>query len=171
MIVKFIKVGHEKPWTNVFQGNYDFIKSSKLTVVDHGFQPRPLQALQFLGIQNGFLRMIYTWLAQCDNSHSACQSHLLTPLPRRVIDVRLNDQDEDPRVYQSHGELGQYTALSHCWGTTQHFTTESTNLAERCKGMSWDSLPQTFQNAIYLTRSLGIRYLWIDSLCILQDDR
>src|SRR5438034_1924444 len=32
------------------------------------------------------------------------------------------------------------------------------------------ALPKTFQDAVLLTRALGVRYLWIDSLCIIQDD-
>jgi len=64
----------------------------------------------------------------------------------------------------------QYAALSHCWGKEPFGTTKRNNLAEHCKRIDFDKLTKTFQEAIIVTQSLGIRYLWIDSLCIVQDD-
>ena len=69
-----------------------------------------------------------------------------------------------------HGQKAQYTALSHCWGTLQLLTTTRATVEQRMRGIEWSSLPKTFQDAIHITHSLGIRYLWIDSLCIIQDD-
>ncbi|KAF2811222.1 heterokaryon incompatibility, partial [Mytilinidion resinicola] len=62
-----------------------------------------------------------------------------------------------------------YVALSHYWGNTHTFITTSTNLAKTYEGIPWLELPKTFQDAVIINRRLGIRYLWIDSLCILQD--
>jgi hypothetical protein len=53
---------------------------------------------------------------------------------------------------------------------TQCLTTTTATLEERTRGIPWDDIPPTFQDAISLTRYLGIRYIWIDSLCIIQDD-
>ena len=58
--------------------------------------------------------------------------------------------------------------LSHCWGKSISLTTETTTLKEG-KGILWSELPGTFQDALTVTCRLGIQYLWIDSLCILQD--
>ncbi|KAK3360651.1 heterokaryon incompatibility protein-domain-containing protein [Lasiosphaeria hispida] len=65
-----------------------------------------------------------------------------------------------------------YLALSHCWGTdnTLRCTTTRTSEAERRNHIPWDRLPKTYQDAILVTRKLGFRYIWIDSLCIIQDD-
>ena len=63
-----------------------------------------------------------------------------------------------------------YAALSHCWGAKQLFTTTTSTLHLRKTNLNWDSIPATFQDAIRVTRGLSIRYLWIDSLCIIQDD-
>ena len=66
-----------------------------------------------------------------------------------------------------------WVALSHCWGpngTVSLITTEET-LPERIAGIEMESLPKSFQDAVTITRKLGFRYLWIDSLCILQDDK
>jgi Heterokaryon incompatibility protein (HET) len=64
-----------------------------------------------------------------------------------------------------------YVALSHCWGKKLFLTTKSTNLANHKKSIAMDALPQTFQDTITVTRKMGVRYLWIDSLCILQDSK
>jgi len=59
--------------------------------------------------------------------------------------------------------------LSHCWGGLIPVTTSLSTLAARQRGLPLEELPATFQDAIFLTRRLGFRYLWIDSLCIIQD--
>lgn len=51
-----------------------------------------------------------------------------------------------------------------------HFTTTSSSLAGRFQGIRLAELPKTFRDAVIITRTLGVRYLWIDSLCIIQDD-
>jgi hypothetical protein len=65
----------------------------------------------------------------------------------------------------------QYVALSYCWGTTQNFTTTSANLARMKERIHWDELPQTIKDAVSITRALGIQYLWVDALCIIQDSQ
>jgi hypothetical protein len=65
----------------------------------------------------------------------------------------------------------QYVALSYYWGTTQHFTTTSANLARMKERICWNELPQTIKDAITTTRALGIQYLWVDALCIIQDSQ
>lgn len=65
----------------------------------------------------------------------------------------------------------QYIALSHCWGTgNRPFTTTHATFPQRTDRIAFASLPRTFQHAVQATRELGARYLWIDSLCIVQDD-
>jgi hypothetical protein len=86
-------------------------------------------------------------------------------LPTRVIDVTY----ENPRLVESQGETSQYVALSHCWGKSKTVVTDTCTLSSRKKGIEFCSLPKTFQDAITVTRRLGYRYLWIDSLCIVQD--
>jgi Heterokaryon incompatibility protein (HET) len=86
-------------------------------------------------------------------------------LPTRVIDVTY----ENPRLVESQGETSQYVALSHCWGKSKTVVTNTCTLSSRKKGIEFYSLPKTFQDAIIVTRRLGYRYLWIDSLCIVQD--
>jgi len=163
-------------WTNFCSGNPYFVKLSTPATVDHGFQPDPLRALVFPPLiartrREDCIPLINIWIAECCHTHPPCQRQPLSPLPSRVIDVGSENPNKDPWLYETHGEHERYIALSHCWGTSQHFTTTIATLKARCEGMSWDSLPKTFQDAIFLTRALKIQFLWIDSLCIIQDNR
>ncbi|KAF2026908.1 HET-domain-containing protein, partial [Setomelanomma holmii] len=68
-----------------------------------------------------------------------------------------------------------YVALSHCWGQPikkeqKTFCTTQDNIGGRLEGFSVLELPKTFQDAVTVTRELGVLYLWIDSLCIIQEE-
>jgi hypothetical protein len=99
-------------------------------------------------------------------------------LPNRVLDLSLGNNPSDNQsltfLYETSREIpeeGQYVCLSHCWGTGKMpiITTSETIEAHKA-GIPWSALPKTFQDAATFTRKLGIRYLWIDSLCIIQGD-
>jgi hypothetical protein len=68
----------------------------------------------------------------------------------------------------------EYATLSYVWGNEEMFKTTGHNLQslQGTEGfeMHYDRLPKTTQDAILCTKRLGIRYLWVDSLCIIQDD-
>ncbi|KAG4439969.1 hypothetical protein IFR05_004543 [Cadophora sp. M221] len=66
--------------------------------------------------------------------------------------------------------MGSYAALSHCWGASQIITTTTSTLSQRKSLVAFESLSKTFQDAVHITHNLGLKYLWIDSLCIIQDD-
>jgi len=66
--------------------------------------------------------------------------------------------------------IEDYIALSHCWGPNQIITTTKATLQSRKAGIDLSMLSQVFRDAILVARRLHIRYLWIDSLCIIQDD-
>jgi hypothetical protein len=74
------------------------------------------------------------------------------------------------KLFVSDGLCAQYAALSYCWGHTPQFTTTEERLPSFVTdGVEVAKLPKSLQDAIFVTRKLGIRYLWIDSLCIIQD--
>jgi hypothetical protein len=60
--------------------------------------------------------------------------------------------------------------LSHCWGLSHRITATSATLDRLKKEISLDELPKTFQDAIIIAERLSVQYLWIDPLCIIQDD-
>lgn len=92
--------------------------------------------------------------------------------PTRLLD--LGDQKFDSfgdvrLISQRSGLL--YVALSHRWGSSQHLTTTRSNLSQHMLGIRFAELPKTFRDSISVARYLGVRYLWIDALCIIQDDK
>jgi hypothetical protein len=64
-----------------------------------------------------------------------------------------------------------YVTLSHCWGFIPIFTLKSTSYHELKSGFQISLLSKTFQDAIAVTRALGYEFIWIDSLCIIQDSK
>lgn len=114
--------------------------------------------------------MVPGWLKACYTSHSKCPKLAEAPLPTRVIDV--GSKTVKPRLVISGGLPGKWVALSHCWGpdkASQPLKTELATIDQHCRELSFDSLPASFKDAVTITRFLGIQYLWIDSLCIVQD--
>lgn len=108
-------------------------------------------------------------LQECSQHHDVCGSGA-NILPTRVIEVG-NIGDERFQLYETQeNTTGQYTALSYCWGTDQPLKLTSTNIENMKSGlMQLSQLPQTLADAVHVTRSLGIQYLWVDALCIIQD--
>lgn len=90
----------------------------------------------------------------------------------RIIDVG-DESSSTIRLIETTGLKGRYCALSHCWGPPDKRPpcTTTENEKSHFEGVEIATLPNTFREAIELTRGLGIRYLWIDSLCIRQDDK
>ena len=66
------------------------------------------------------------------------------------------------------GEAGDWAILSHCWGRTPGFVTNVSNLSFGINSLQYDELPATIKDAVTVTRRMGLRYLWVDSICILQ---
>jgi hypothetical protein len=73
-------------------------------------------------------------------------------------------------VELAQGEDVDYVTLSHCWGAKQIITTTQETPRSRLAAIPWKDLSRTFQDAIIITNNLGYRYIWIDSLCIIQND-
>jgi hypothetical protein len=109
---------------------------------------------------------------RCDNQHPECRMKTPSVWPRRVIDLGPHDDTDilKPRLYILNGEKVRYIALSHCWGQGK-LSRQQKSVADRCRGIDLVDLPQNFRDAIKVARSLRIRYIWVDSLCIIQDDR
>lgn len=107
------------------------------------------------------------WIDECLSQHDACAKETNPVLPSRVLDVT-NGKDPYLRI-TGNQECGKYLALSHCWGDKGHFKTELSSLQKRIQGIPFAEIPRTFQDAITICRLLGVEYLWIDSLCIIQD--
>jgi Heterokaryon incompatibility protein (HET) len=116
----------------------------------------------------GCFGLITSWLTECRAGHPNCRSNTDVSLPTRVIDVGHNGAS--PRLLLTEGRRGEYLTLSYCWGSTKQITTTLANLSDRLNALPLDSLPRTHREAIEITHRLGFQYLWIDAVCIVQDD-
>lgn len=135
---------------------------------------------QFLGPEADCdlnIKLMRGLIDNCLANHPDCQLARPCSPPSRLLD--LGEDQTTPTVRLVPGSdcrnrQWRYLTLSHCWGavpqdaywklTTEREPYYTTNI-------SFHALPKTFQEAITLTKRLGERYLWIDSLCIIQDSR
>jgi hypothetical protein len=129
------------------------------------------------------LATVKNWIETCDKEHKCMPgpgaklpgpgAKLPGPgakLPKRLLDVRNNRIRLHETCIQDIGL--RYACLSHCWGyppTTILRTTPRTLNSYR-QSMPCEDLPRTFQDAVSMTRKLDLAFLWIDSLCIVQDE-
>jgi len=91
---------------------------------------------------------------------------MISKLPHRVIDVGV----EPPRLVIENAGNNSYVALSYCWGESQLIMLTTQSMSILTKGIDVKMLPRTIQDAITVTRRLRQQYLWVDALCVLQDD-
>lgn len=118
-----------------------------------------------------------TWIRNCDEAHDRCRAYHTNSepkiIPTRLIDVGTDRHGQPPRLLipQRHLRSLKYVALSYAWGSAgNNVKTTSSNLRAMTQCLPWSQLPKTIQDAIAITRGLGVRYLWVDALCILQSE-
>lgn len=106
------------------------------------------------------------WLRQCLSQHSCGKSDFY---PKRLLNIR----EHPVRLFET-SEIKHfkepYVCLSHRWGSPKHrrLTSTAANIHNHMKGIAWDEIPKTFQDAIMVCRRMSVSYLWIDTVCILQ---
>ena len=130
------------------------------------------------------------WIKNCDESHDRCfpkmkdldydsALEVTAFLPTRMIEVGDTANGIHPRlIITSEMQKDRpkklamkYMALSYCWGREgEMLTTTQQTLPSRTENIMFDTMPRAFQDALIISQALSIPYLWIDSLCILQDD-
>ncbi|KAK7417784.1 hypothetical protein QQZ08_011480 [Neonectria magnoliae] len=157
--------------------------SGRITIGDFSqplrLEVREGQFSRILGFPEGgslstkSLQCIQGWIDTCTardtTGHESCSKEKQTLSPLRLLEVMSGD---NVRLKETEGLQVQYTILSYCWGTSPDVLKSRTvpsNLSLRLSGFSLRSLPQTLQDSVTLTRRLGISYIWIDALCIVQD--
>lgn len=90
-------------------------------------------------------------------------------LPTRIVHVGSSTRKPHLHILERQQNV-RYIALSHCWGKIYQFRTTKANFEQHKQEIIFESLSKTFQEALLVTRRLGIEHIWIDSLCIIQDD-
>ncbi|KAI0889154.1 HET-domain-containing protein [Annulohypoxylon maeteangense] len=129
--------------------------------------------VEWNGLTEEWASDIKALLECCRVSHPQCQPCGPTRLPSRVLHITENGEPfpQVQLLVTIERQTGYYTALSYCWGGPQPFQLTKSNL-RALQGTTIESnlLPQTLKDAVRVTHLLGLRYLWIDALCIVQDD-
>jgi hypothetical protein len=115
------------------------------------------------------------WLRECLSDHPRCQSRPPDNCKaKRLIDVgeqSISGISEQPRLVETTSLTGpiSYVTLSHCWGTGQVFKLLQQNVDLLMRKIPPEGLSGVFRDAIDVTRKAGIKYIWTDSLCIVQN--
>lgn len=114
------------------------------------------------------LPLVKQWLYNCCMMHDRCSTIEKMFLPTRLIFIG----DSLPRLMQATEIKGypKYATLSHCWGKLKSLVLRQDNVETFATRIPQEALPQSFEDAIEVARSLDIDYLWIDSLCIIQNN-
>lgn len=118
--------------------------------------------------------LVAKWLKTCREQHVSCSEKDgddRSWYPTRLLELGFGPSGEDVVKLIETAYVkpdGDYITLSHCWGKKTLIRTLRENLQDFL--IQLPSLPNTFQDAILATRMLGVRYIWIDSLCIIQDN-
>jgi hypothetical protein len=114
------------------------------------------------------------WINTCLQEHTACRDFQAntvdqTERPTRVLEI-VSEQLVRLKCDMATSEYN-YLALSHMWGKNQKYQIRlvQSKLQDFQANIPWDQLSDIYREAIRITRELGYRYLWIDSLCIIQD--
>ena len=118
---------------------------------------------------------VFKWIHECEYEHDVCSRRSATAnvewYPTRLLDLDAFPENSGKIQLCLSADAkpkGSYMTLSHRWGLNTVFTLTGENRDTLMQSISVDLLPKTFVEAIEVTRKLGARYLWIDSLCILQ---
>ncbi|KAK4140290.1 heterokaryon incompatibility protein-domain-containing protein [Dichotomopilus funicola] len=112
------------------------------------------------------------WLAKCKREHAVCRKAVRSAsrFPTRLLDLGSGKKDQTIRLRVGLGRK-EFVSLSHRWGDSQPLRLLQSNFEAFKKEIRPEDLPKTFRDAVAITRELGYQYLWIDSLCIIQDSK
>lgn len=137
--------------------------------------------LSFSTASAATFKLVKAWIKECIDTHETCR-HFSSMRPNTATRVRPEyvieispspNQESDIRLrLVKTANLPsdiRWATLSHCWGRNPVFRTVNENLGAMLESIPINELPKTFRDAVQVTHSLGYCYLWIDSLCIIQD--
>ncbi|KAH6974821.1 heterokaryon incompatibility protein-domain-containing protein [Ilyonectria destructans] len=110
-------------------------------------------------------------IGTCVNQHKCGQDGAVPTLPDRVLWIEANNASTI-KLLEPKNIRAPFVALSYCWGPTdaQTFMTTANTLKAMKNSIEYRGLPPLFQDVVDVVRRLGIEYLWIDRLCIIQGD-
>lgn len=182
-----ITVGHELANQIMVEGPLQNVRADP---IDHD---PPTQDL----LSDAHTRLVHRWMKSCDEKHEKCrralgQSQKLpkrwlkvlkcrlglgqrSKLPKRLLEISSNPATGEITkirlIETTPSSKGIYACLSYCWGrSAQDYKTTRSNLLRYLESIPFNSLPGTIIDTLKLCCKLGFRYVWVDSLCIIQGD-
>jgi len=115
--------------------------------------------------------LVLRWMHDCLRNHPRCNEWSNPPWwPTRLLDIESHTEARLLETYTATPS-GPYLTLSHRWGTAKFVTLTTENIEDMKSGIAYQSLPRTFLDAIIVAKRFKIRYIWIDSLDIIQNSR
>ncbi|KAI1877419.1 hypothetical protein JX265_003427 [Neoarthrinium moseri] len=114
------------------------------------------------------------WLAECccSSTHKRCQPVPTSFTPSRLLKVPSSTNVSDVEIVETkHLGYLPWCSLSYCWGGPQPLQTTTRNFVSGRRTIALSELPQTIADSVLVAFFLKVPYIWIDSLCIIQDDR
>jgi hypothetical protein len=120
------------------------------------------------------LNLAIQWITECLESHPTCKSRHRNAGPTRVLEIIPSEDPQkcDLQLLEKPNTAEPYIAVSHCWGEADAppLCTTTQSLKGHLQRIKFEKLPKSFQDATIVASTLGVKRLWIDSLCIVQDD-
>jgi Heterokaryon incompatibility protein (HET) len=152
-----------------------FIIRPVLTRSDHPHDRRYYRRVTSAIGNSKSMMCVKEWLQECSSSHQKCRSTPSAKPPKRLLhlDGLSDDPSSSVTVYliENPPSETEYVCLSHCWGSLHRPIELLLNNKDSFKvQIFWADIPLLFRDAIITTLTLGFKYIWIDSLCIIQDD-
>lgn len=119
--------------------------------------------------QADMLDLASKWLTVCQDSHQCLAEANCDSYPTRLLDVSVNGTVRLVLTAEEHVS-GHYATLSHCCGPEKFLVLEPDTISKFTDGFPLEQIPRTFQEVVQVIKHLKIRYLWIDSYCVIQGD-
>lgn len=129
------------------------------------------------------LEKLDQWITECHTNHPRCQQARDLRLsearfiPTRLIELTGSNPESgqlrlvETKTWTSQTPLKPYMTLSHCWGKLKMFCTYPENVQRFLNNINLEELPKTFRHVMRLAWRLGISYVWIDSICVIQGEK
>ena len=117
------------------------------------------------------LAQMYRWLTECHCSHTLCRQEHVEFAPHRLLQIASIKNEVTVRLVEDWQVVGlKWAALSYVWGGDQSFKSTIASVSKMKAGFGMERLPRTLRDAVTVCRALFLEFLWVDSLCIIQDD-
>ncbi|KAI0164353.1 HET-domain-containing protein [Hypoxylon sp. FL1284] len=156
------------------QGNPECVLELYTLPSDAAHEIMPTRPLATSRGKDENIEVTKAWLEECQSHHAFCRRNedTLTQLPARLIEI---SDDETAQLVETSDQVGRYVALSYCWGENPEenriTTVQNIQMRLLAGSLPRDELPGAIRDGLAVAEQLGIKYIWVDAFCIIQDDQ